>query len=333
MSPLHGLTLGDVLREHRRTRSGADRRRSTATSASPTPSSTSGSTGSRTRCSPTACSAGDRIVWLGQNSFRLLECLLAAAKLGAFFCPVNWRQSADEMTFVLDDLAPAVVVHQTEEIGETVRAARVAVGGRRRRALDPARQRRVRGVRRVRRAGRARRRADPGDAVLLMYTAAFSGRPNAAMLSHTALIGQGLMIGRLAEIDGAYVYLNCGPLFHIGTFFHTLATYVHGGTNVFTPRVDAEELCRLIEAERCTGAFLMGPTSAQIRELNAERPVRPQVAARVSGRTRLERDDHRRHVALGDLPRRLRPDRGGRHAHVRRARRRARSACTGARRR
>jgi len=90
------------------------------------------------------------------------------------------------------------------------------------------------------------------------------------MLSHTALIGQALMIGRLAEIDGTYVYLNCGPLFHIATFFSTLATFVHGGTNVFTPRVDAEELCRLIEAERCTGAFLLGPTPKQIRKINAD---------------------------------------------------------------
>ncbi len=103
-----------------------------------------------------------------------------------------------------------------------------------------------------------------------MYTAAFSGRPNAAMLSHTALIGQALMIGRLAEIDSTYVYLNCGPLFHIATFFSTLATFLHGGTNVFTPRVDAEELCRLIETEQCTGAFLMAPTSKQIRKLNAD---------------------------------------------------------------
>ena len=71
-----------------------------------------------------ASGAGDRIVWLGQNSFRVLECLLAAAKLGASFCPVNWRQSADEMTFVLDDLSPAVAVWQEAEIGDTVRAAR-----------------------------------------------------------------------------------------------------------------------------------------------------------------------------------------------------------------
>ena len=50
----------------------------------------------------------------------------------------------------------------------------------------------------------------------------------------------------------------------------TLATYLFAGTNVFTPRVDAEELCRVIEAERCTGAFLMPPTIDQILELNAD---------------------------------------------------------------
>ena len=269
MSPLHGLTLGDVLREHRRSRpdrtatvdgevrlsyAGLDRRVNQLANA----------------LVDQGVGAGDRIVWLGQNSWRVVECLLAAAKLGAYFCPVNWRQSADEMTFVLDDLSPAVAVWQEAEIGDTVRVARarstagasaswvqhdsgeyealVASGS----ADDPDLP------------------VDPDEALLLMYTAAFSGRPNAAMLSHTALVGQALMIGRLAEIDGSYVYLNCGPLFHIATFFSTLATFLHGGTNVFTPRVDAEELCRLIETERCTGAFLLGPTPKQIRKLNAD---------------------------------------------------------------
>jgi long-chain acyl-CoA synthetase len=50
----------------------------------------------------------------------------------------------------------------------------------------------------------------------------------------------------------------------------TFATFVAGGTNVFTPRVDAEELCRLIDAERCTGAFLVGPTIKQILQVNAD---------------------------------------------------------------
>ena len=50
---------------------------------------------------------GDVILWLGQNSFRIIECLGAASKLGAVCCIANWRQSADETAFVLQDSQPS----------------------------------------------------------------------------------------------------------------------------------------------------------------------------------------------------------------------------------
>ena len=42
-----------------------------------------------------------------------------------------------------------------------------------------------------------------------------------------------------------------------------------GGTNVLTRRVDAEELCRVIEAEHCNYGFVMGPTAEEIMTVNA----------------------------------------------------------------
>jgi long-chain acyl-CoA synthetase len=217
--------------------------------------------------------AGDRILWLGQNSFRIVELLFAAAKLGAVLCPANWRQTAEELAFVLDDLEPAVVVWQEAEIGDVVRAARKAFGPGRARWLqhDASGAETYEGFLAAAPAVDPDDAIDAGEPVLMLYTAAFDGRPNGALLSHTALIGQGLIIGRLSDIDASTVYLNCGPMFHIATLFSTLATLVHAGTNVFTPRVDAEELCRLIERERCTGAFLVGPTFRQIREVNRDR--------------------------------------------------------------
>jgi long-chain acyl-CoA synthetase len=213
---------------------------------------------------------GDRVLWLGQNSFRVLELLLAAAKIGAIFCPANWRQSADELAFVIDDTGARVVVWQEEEIGDTVHAAREkATVAERARWLqhdadeyeaflswgapdDPDLE------------------IDPALAVLQLYTAAFTGRPNGALLSHWAVLVQDLVMGNLQRIDSEYVYLNSGPLFHVATFMTTLATFHFGGTNVFTRRVDAEELCRLIADERCTGAFLMGPTMKQMVTANAD---------------------------------------------------------------
>ena len=42
----------------------------------------------------TGVGPGDRILWLGQNSFRVYELLGAAAKIGAMVCPGYWRWAA-----------------------------------------------------------------------------------------------------------------------------------------------------------------------------------------------------------------------------------------------
>jgi acyl-CoA synthetase (AMP-forming)/AMP-acid ligase II len=270
----HGLTFADVLREQRRSRpdklavvDGDFGRHVRLTY----PELDDRASRLANALAAAGVGHGDRILWLGQNSFRVIEALAAAAKLGAMFCPANWRQSADELAFVLGDVDAKVVVWQDEEIGDTVLAARDLAGSS---ALwlqhdadgDGSYEAFLAGASSTEPATEV----DASSALLLMYTAAFSGRPNGAMLSHTALITQGIVMGRLSDIDADYVYLNCGPLFHIATFMTTLATFVAAGTNVFTRRVDAEELCRLIESERCTGAFILGPTIKQLLEANKD---------------------------------------------------------------
>lgn len=215
---------------------------------------------------------GERVLWLGQNSFRVLELLLACSRAGAIFCPVNWRQSADELAFVLDDLTPRLVVWQETEVGDTVRAAREQAGDGEARWVqhDADGAGSYEELLHAGEPGRTPADHPPGTSVLLLYTAAFSGRPNGALLSHIACLAQSQLMANLQRIDSGYTYLNSGPLFHVATFMTTLATFHCGGTNVFTPRVDAEELCRLIEAERCTGAFVVGPTIKEITDLNED---------------------------------------------------------------
>ena len=70
---------------------------------------------------------GARVLWLGQNSHVLIELLAACSRLGAMLCCANWRQSTDELAFVLRDFAPHLVVWQQMEIGAGVASARAAV--------------------------------------------------------------------------------------------------------------------------------------------------------------------------------------------------------------
>ena len=183
---------------------------------------------------------GDVVLWTGQNSHRILECLGACARLGAVLCIVNWRQSADELAFVLDDADAKVVIWQQDEVGEVVRTARAAAGNGRAvwlrhdgDATDPD------GYEAFLATGSnddADTDTDPGDPVLMLYTAAFLGTPNGAMLSHHAVLVQSLMMANLQRIDDGYSYLNSGPMFHVATLMTTLATYLMGGRSVFVPR-------------------------------------------------------------------------------------------------
>jgi long-chain acyl-CoA synthetase len=215
--------------------------------------------------------AGDRVLWLGQNSFRLQELLLACGKLGALFCPANWRQQPDELAFVIDDLAPLVVVGQQEEIGETIDTGR-----------DVASHTPARWLEHDTGEYEAWIETAPDDApdpdadasddapLLLIYTAAFAGRPNAAMLPSRALIAQGLLMAPWSGIDADYVFLNSGPLFHIGTFMPNLSTFVTGGTNVFVRRSDGDALCAAIDRYRCTGGFVVGPMVEAMQAANTD---------------------------------------------------------------
>ena len=154
--PRQAQTFGDLLREHRRSRPEAiaavdgDFDRDVRLTFAQLDDRVNRLCGALTTA---GVGAGDRILWLGQNSFRVLEGLAAAAKLGAMFCPVNWRQTADELAFVLDDLTPRVVVWQEAEIGDGgARRARPGRGRDGRCHLGAARRRRVRGLPRRRRS-------------------------------------------------------------------------------------------------------------------------------------------------------------------------------------
>lgn len=215
-----------------------------------------------------------RVLWLGQNSHRLLEALLACARLGALFVPANWRMSVDETVAVVDDFEPQVVLWQEAEVGATLSAARErcqpaaqwiqhdggAEGYEARLAQQPDTD-----PQDAHESG-----TDPDQPLLGIFTAAFEGRPNAALLSHSALMAQCLLLGYAQWITDRSCFLTSGPLFHIGTLQTLLTVFLFGGRNVFVARVDAAELLERIQAEGVTHAFLMPPTIEQMRQLNAQ---------------------------------------------------------------
>ena len=134
---------------------------------------------------------GDRILYLTQNTYRIVEGVLAAALLGAMICPVNWRQSAEELAFVIDDFSPKLVFWQEEEIGDAVRDARALAKTRAKAWLRHGGSGDDYETLLENADAKAKTRAiDPSLPVLVVYTAAFAGVPNGAMLNQTAILTQ-----------------------------------------------------------------------------------------------------------------------------------------------
>ncbi|MBS9376402.1 AMP-binding protein [Rhodococcus sp. B50] len=212
---------------------------------------------------------GDRVLWLGQTSFRVFELLGACAKLGAMVCPANWRQSDEEFAFVIDDFDPKVVVWQEEEIGEAVRGAAKLT------TRDPVWWQHDTddqdSYENALAAQSTEDRWGPVDVdlpLLVIYTAAIGGKPNGSMLTHRNLLAMAHEASYLTRSNSDSVFLNSGPLFHIGNFqWDAMAVYLQGGTNVFVRRVDAKALLETITREGVTSAFLMPPTIMQMTQL------------------------------------------------------------------
>ncbi|MFF5206453.1 AMP-binding protein [Streptosporangium sp. NPDC000396] len=289
---IHQLTLSDVLAEHARSRPQV-----TAVVDGETRLTYPELDGRVTRLANALAArgvtAGERVLWLGQNSHAVLELLLASSRLGAVFCPANWRQSTDELSFIVDDLAPKVVVWEGSEAAAPLSGDGWILAGADYEAFLSGGAPGAEGYGGAGGSGGAGESGgagsssgagssgdaggsggvpEPGDdsaPVLALYTAAFDGRPNAALLSSAALVAHstGLLVVR--QMEDGFTFLNNGPLFHVGTMMFCLATLQIGGTNVFTPAFDAEEVCRLIDAEKVTQAFLFGQMIDAVVAANA----------------------------------------------------------------
>jgi acyl-CoA synthetase (AMP-forming)/AMP-acid ligase II len=216
--------------------------------------------------------AGDRLLWVGQNSFRVFELLIAASKVGACVCVANWRNTAAELAHILDDWSPALIVWQETEVGAP--EALAGPWGSKARWLqhdgDGPESYEAYLV-----SGSAVDDERPVSAdapVLAVYTAAFGGQPRAALLTSGNLLAMAATVIIVRQFTVADRMLVTAPAFHIMFCAEALPIFLVGGLNVFVRRVEPQEICRLIEAHACTRAYLVSITRDQVVALQASSP-------------------------------------------------------------
>ncbi|MGH0029545.1 MAG: class I adenylate-forming enzyme family protein [Myxococcota bacterium] len=212
---------------------------------------------------------GDRLALLLRNRTAYLEALFAAGRVGAIAVPINARFTAPEVRRVLDDCAPALLLHE-EDLAAVAEGAAAATTAPRPRtiACPEAYETALAAVR----PDEHVEPVSPDAPLLLMYTSGTTGVPKGALLPHRKTLFNSLnaeLFFGLTDQDRVLVTL---PLFHsFGLLILSLPTLYAGGSVRLAGRFDPEETWRTVAAERIT---FLGGVPTQLQALLEALPAR-----------------------------------------------------------
>jgi acyl-CoA synthetase (AMP-forming)/AMP-acid ligase II len=208
---------------------------------------------------------GDRIGVLGQNSLAYFTLYGAAAAIGAVMLPVNWRLSAEEVAFNLNDCGP-VVLFVDPEFSKVISGLKDQLSSIKtvyNLSLDKGHFEDMASL--FDNDGLFEPADVTGtDGFVIIHTAAVAGRPRGALLSHGNLLCANLVLNYGFNLSSDDVHLNLLPLFHVGGLFMATNSFQAGAQNINMRKFDAEKAVDLIERFKVSILFDFSPILSAI---------------------------------------------------------------------
>jgi long-chain acyl-CoA synthetase len=210
---------------------------------------------------------GDRIGALAQNSLEYFILYGAAAALGAVMLPINWRLSADEVAFNLNDCEPKIVFAGSEYEGLIEGIQDKLPSVQKFYAMDEKGAKFPVLKSLLDNQGQFDRPdVSTEDGFVIIHTAAVAGRPRGALLSHGNVMCADLHFDYFFHVTPEDVHLSILPLFHVAGLFMAATAFHAGALNVSLSKFDASQAAQLIEEKGCSLMFTFSPILASVLE-------------------------------------------------------------------
>jgi fatty-acyl-CoA synthase len=225
--------------------------------------------------------AGDRVATLAGNRAAQVALLHACGRVGAMLVPLNWRLAAPELTRVVTNARPTLLVGE----GRYRALAEAATGGARDARwieleadsdLPPGGERRHPMADDVRLTGE--------EGALMLYTSGSTGTPKGAVLPHRQLLYNAIATTTAWELGADDIAPVSTPFFHTGGW-NVFATplWHRGGRVVLFDQFDPASYLEGIAAERCTVALTVPTQLIMLLESGAWGRALPSLRFFISG--------------------------------------------------
>tara|TARA_R110000824_G_scaffold288508_6_gene476910 strand:+ start:12368 stop:13849 length:1482 start_codon:yes stop_codon:yes gene_type:complete len=204
--------------------------------------------------------AGDRVVCLAKNRVELIALHLACARIGAIYVPLNWRLTAVEISALLDDAEPKLIIGD-ELLAQTgIEGLALETFLEQLSAHEPLPYRLI----------------DDSLPSLILYTSGTSGRPKGALLSENNIAETAINFSLLGRVQNHSVMMSDAPMFHIiGLITAIRPALLQGGTFVVSDGFEpARTFNRLADPELGISHYFCVPVMADL--IRAEAVYSPE---------------------------------------------------------
>jgi len=214
----------------------------------------------------------DRIGVLAKNSLEYFLLIGASAALGAIILPINWRLSADEICFIVNDGQPRLLFADKEyqELIQGLKGKLPSVEGYF--GLD----------------SKSEEFHDfnflldnpvdfhpvnisSDDGFVIIHTAAVAGRPRGALLSHGNVLCADMHLDYFLNVTPKDIHLSYLPFFHVAGLFMATASFHAGALSVNMKRFDASMAVELIQEKKISFMMDFAPVLASLLEENQKK--------------------------------------------------------------
>lgn len=198
---------------------------------------------------------GDRVIHFSTNELSSFVLFFALARLGATLVPINYRLTARELSYVITNAEPTLIVYEEAfkgllvEIKEDIQLPEERwlpiVGPNSFAALSTHEK-----------PDYTEFHSEVLSTALIIYTSGTTGFPKGAMISHQTLFWNSInttMRLNVCENDAVVIFL---PLFHTGGWNVLSTPFFHRGAHIIlTKKFDADQVLQLSEKYQTTLLF------------------------------------------------------------------------------